>query len=206
MIRRRGIVVIVSGFSGAGKGTVVRELMSRYDNYALSVSMTTRAPRKGEEHGREYYFVTDEEFEALIASDGLLEHAGYCGHYYGTPRRFVEEKLDQGYDVILEIEMQGALQVRDRFPEALLLFIMPPSIDELRRRLAGRGTETSEIIEERMAKAREEALGIEQYDNIVINDDLEVCVKQLREVIEAARTAPCRNSEFIEDIKRQLQL
>ncbi|MBQ7678371.1 MAG: guanylate kinase [Butyrivibrio sp.] len=202
--KRKGIAVVVSGFSGTGKGTLMRELMARYDNYSLSVSMTTRAPRKGEEHGRDYFFVTDEEFEELIASGGLLEHAGYCGHYYGTPKAFVEEKLEEGLDVILEIETQGALQIKKRYPEALLLFVMPPSIEELKHRLVGRGTETEEVIRERILQARDEAQGIEYYDSVIINDDLDVCVKELHDVIEAAHLAPFRNMEFIEEIKEQL--
>lgn len=205
MMKRKGIVVVVSGFAGTGKGTLMRELMSRYDNYALSISMTTRAPRKGEVNGKDYFFVTDEEFEALIASDGLLEHAGYCGHYYGTPRKFVEEQLEKGVDVILEIETQGALQIQEKYPETLLLFIMPPSVSELRRRLTGRGTETTEVVEQRMAKAIEEARLIDRYDGILINDEVDRCVEQLRDVIEAAHMAPFRNREFIEDIQRQLE-
>ena len=203
-MKRKGIIVVVSGFAGTGKGTLMRGLMARYDNYALSVSMTTRAPRKGEENGKDYFFVTDEEFEALIASDGLLEHAGYCGHYYGTPRSFVEEKLAAGIDVILEIEVQGALQIREKYPDTVLLFVMPPSIEELRRRLTRRGTESEEVIEARMRQAREEARLIDRYDCVIINDDLETCVKQLRDVIEAAHMAPVRNMEFIQDIREQL--
>lgn len=205
MMNRKGIVVVVSGFAGTGKGTLMRELMSRYDNYALSISMTTRAPRKGEVNGREYFFVTDEEFEELIRSDGLLEHAGYCGHYYGTPKKFVEEQLDKGVDVILEIETQGALQIQEKFPETLLIFVMPPSVEELRMRLNKRGTESDEVIEQRMEKAKEEARLIDRYDGIIINDDVDRCVKQLRDMIEAAHMAPFRNREFIEDIQKQLE-
>ena len=203
-MNKKGIVVVVSGFSGAGKGTLMKELLKRYDNYALSISATTRNPRPGEENGREYFFVSKEEFEKLIAEDGLIEYANYVGNYYGTPKKFVEEKLDQGLDVILEIEIQGALQIKKKFPEALLLFVTPPSVDELERRLRGRGTETDEVIHGRMLRAKEEGQGIDEYDNIVINDDLDVCVRQMHEIIQAAHFTPARNADFVADIKKQL--
>ncbi len=200
----QGIIVVVSGFSGAGKGTIMKELLKRYDNYELSISATTRAPRPGEENGREYFFITDEEFEKLIAEDGLIEHAGYCGHYYGTPRKFVEDKLASGKDVVLEIEIQGALQIKKKFPQALLLFVMPPSIEELEKRLRGRGTETEEVIRGRLKRAVEESKGIDEYDNIVINDVVDACVEQMHGIIKAAHFTPDRNKDFISDIQNQL--
>ena len=203
-MNKKGIVVVVSGFSGAGKGTLMKELLKCYDNYALSISATTRNPRPGEENGREYFFVSKDEFEKLIAEDGLIEYANYVGNYYGTPKKFVEEKIDQGLDVILEIEIQGALQIKKKFPEALLLFVTPPSVDELERRLRGRGTETDEVIHGRMLRAKEEGQGIDEYDNIVINDDLDVCVRQMHEIIQAAHFTPARNADFVADIKKQL--
>ncbi len=203
-MNKKGIIVVVSGFSGAGKGTLMKELLNTYDNYALSVSATTRAPRPGEKHGEHYFFVSDEEFEKLIAEDGLIEHAGYCGHYYGTPKAFVEEKLESGKDVILEIEIQGALQIKKKYPNALLLFVTPPSIEELEKRLRGRGTETDEVIHGRMLRAKEEGQGIDEYDNIVINDNLETCVKEMHGIIQAAHYTPARNAEFIEMIQDQL--
>ncbi len=150
---RKGCLVIISGFSGAGKGTVVKALMERFDCYALSISATTRQPRPGEENGREYFFKTKEEFEELIRQDALYEYAQYVSNYYGTPKAYVEEQLEAGKDVILEIEVQGALKVKEKNPDALLLFVTPPSAQELKRRLEGRGTETPEVIEERMARA-----------------------------------------------------
>ena len=159
-MKHRGILIVVSGFSGAGKGTLMKELINTYDNYALSVSMTTRKPRAGEEEGKSYFFVDRETFERTIEMDGLIEYACYCDNYYGTPREYVEACLDNGRDVILEIEIQGALKVKDKFPETLLLFIMPPSAKELRRRLEGRGTESEEIICQRISRAAEEAEGI----------------------------------------------
>jgi guanylate kinase len=200
----KGIIIVVSGFSGAGKGTIMKELTNKYDRYALSVSATTRDPRPGEVDGREYFFVSNEEFEKLIAENGLIEHAGYVNHYYGTPRKFVEDKLSEGKDVILEIEIQGALQIKKQNPDAVLLFVMPPSAKVLRDRLVGRGTESSEVIEQRLKRAREESVGIENYDYIVINDDLDECVERVNSIIEAAHGAPSRNLDFINTIRNEL--
>ena len=196
-MKHRGILIVVSGFSGAGKGTLMKELISTYDNYALSVSMTTRKPRAGEEEGKSYFFVEKEAFEQTIAEDGLIEYACYCGNYYGTPREYVESCLDKGQDVILEIEIQGALKVKEKFPDALLLFIMPPSAKELRRRLEGRGTESDEVICQRISRAAEEAEGIENYEYIIINDKLDECVKEMHSIINAARRSPQRNKKLI---------
>ena len=146
----KGILTVVSGFSGAGKGTVMKELLKRYDNYALSISATTRDPRPGEEDGREYFFRTKEEFEQLIRDDALIEYAQYVENYYGTPRAYVEQQLTEGRDVILEIEIQGAMKVKQRIPEALLVFVTPPGVEELKRRLEGRGTESAEVIASRL--------------------------------------------------------
>lgn len=204
-MKRKGILIIVSGFSGAGKGTLVKKLLEEYDGYALSISATTRKPRPGEEDGREYFFLEKEQFERRIAEDGLIEYACYCENYYGTPREYVERQLAEGKDVILEIEIQGALKVKKQYEDALLLFVMPPSAGELKRRLVGRGTETGEVIEKRMCRAAEEAEGIEAYDYIVVNDDLQTCVRQLHEIITAAHHTPLRNKEFIENIRTELE-
>lgn len=154
-MKEKGILIVVSGFSGSGKGTIMRELLKKYDNYALSVSATTRVPRPGEEEGREYFFKSTEEFEKMIAKDELIEYARYVDNYYGTPRVYVEEQLEAGKDVVLEIEIQGALKVKEKFPDTLLLFVTPPSAQELRSRLVGRGTETMDVIEYRMSRAKE---------------------------------------------------
>lgn len=204
-MKRKGILIIVSGFSGAGKGTLVKKLIEEYDGYALSVSATTRQPRPGERDGREYFFMQKDQFERKIAENGLIEYACYCDNYYGTPREYVEQQIDNGKDVILEIEIQGALKVKKQYDDALLLFVMPPSAEELRRRLVGRGTETEEVIDKRMHRAAQEAQGIEEYDYIVVNDDLETCVRQLHEIITAAHNTPNRNREFIENIRTELE-
>lgn len=205
MKKNKGILIVVSGFSGAGKGTLMKALLSRYDNYALSISMTTRAPRPGEEEGREYFFVDRDTFEDQIAKEQLIEYAQYCGNYYGTPKTYVEEQFEQGHDVILEIEIQGALKIQERFPDALLLFVMPPSAQELKNRLVGRATESMEVIEKRLKRANEEAAGIEKYDYIVINDELESCTKELHALIQAAHNTPGRQKAFIEEIRKELQ-
>ena len=145
---QKGILVIISGFSGAGKGTLVKRLLKDYDQYALSVSMTTRQPREGERDGVEYFFVDRQKFEKTIEENGLIEYAQYCDNYYGTPKEYVQQQLQAGKDVILEIEIQGALQVKEKFPEALLLFVTAPSAEVLKQRLVGRGTETADVIAE----------------------------------------------------------
>ena len=203
-MNRKGIIIVVSGFSGAGKGTIMKALTAKYDQYALSISATTRDPRPGEVNGREYFFVSNEEFEKLIAENGLIEHAGYVNHYYGTPRKFVEDKLNAGIDVILEIEIQGALQIKEQYPDAVLLFVMPPSAAELEKRLRGRGTESDEVIKQRLNRAIEESVGIENYDYIVINDKLEDAVESVHGIITAAHGTPGRNVEFISKVREEL--
>lgn len=202
---RKGILIVVSGFSGSGKGTIMNELTGKYDNYALSISATTRKPRSGEEDGRHYFFKTVEEFEKMIAKDALIEYARYVDNYYGTPRAYVEEQLEAGKDVILEIEIQGALKVKEKFPDTLLLFVTPPSAEELRRRLVGRGTETMDVIEYRMKRAVEESDGMEKYDYLIINDDLNACVEEMHQIIQGEHRRSFRNTAFIEHMKEDLK-
>ena len=204
-MNKEGILIVVSGFSGAGKGTLMKKLMQDYDNYALSISATTRQPRVGEEDGREYFFRTKEEFEKMIAKDELIEYAKYVENYYGTPRAYVEKMLDEGKDVILEIEIQGALKVKEKFPDTLLLFVTPPSAEELKSRLVGRGTETMDVIEFRMNRAKEEALEMDQYDYLIINDDLQECVEEMHQIIQGEHRRSFRNAEFIEHMKEELK-
>ncbi len=203
-MKRKGILVVISGFAGTGKGTVVKGLLEKYDRFALSVSMTTRAPRNGEKDGVSYFFVSKEKFEETIAENGFIEYASYCDNYYGTPKSYVEEQLALGKDVILEIEIQGALKIKELFPDSLLLFIMPPSAEELRRRLVGRGTETPEVVDKRMKRAAEESQGIENYDYIVVNDEVDKCVSETYGIIEAAHGTPSRNESFINQIRNEL--
>ncbi|SFK80134.1 guanylate kinase [Lachnospiraceae bacterium KH1T2] len=204
-MNKKGILVVVSGFSGAGKGTLMKKLLSEYDNYALSVSATSRSPRPGEVEGVSYFYKTKEEFEAMIKEDAFFEHACYVGNYYGTPKKFVFDKLEEGKDVILEIEIQGALQVKEKFPEALLLFVTPPTAKCLKERLVGRGTETLEVCESRLKRAVQESEGIEKYDYLIINDDLDTCVKEMHQIIQSAKFQPMRQEAFIKEIREELK-
>ena len=204
-MKEKGLLTVVSGFSGAGKGTLMKGLLSKYDNYALSVSMTTRAPRPGEVDGREYFFITKEQFEKNIADGKLIEHAQYVGNYYGTPKDYVFEQLDAGKDVLLEIEIQGALQIKERFPEALLLFVTTKDAQTLVNRLKGRGTEEEDVILKRLRRAAEESEGIEEYEYLIINDDLDACIEDMNDIIQKAKLKADRNKEFIEKIRKELK-
>ena len=203
-MNHQGILVVVSGFSGAGKGTLMKELLKRYDNYALSISATTRTPREGETDGKEYFFVTKEQFEKMRDERKLIEYAQYVNNYYGTPKEYVEQKMAEGKDVILEIEIQGALKVKKRFPDALLLFVTPPSAEELRRRLGGRGTETLEVINARLARAAEEASGMEAYDYLLINDDLDRCVEEMHQLIQLQHRKTSYHLDFLSKMREDL--
>ena len=210
-MKRKGLLIVISGFSGAGKGTLMKKLIENYNQYALSVSMTTRGPREGEVNGREYFFVTKEQFEDRIEQGGFVEHACYCGNYYGTPRDYVEEQLSEGRDVILEIEIQGAMKIKEKFPDAVLLFVMAPSAEVLYRRLTGRGTADPKVIMERLNRATEESVGIEKYDYVIINDDLDKCEKELHELLDKTHEAaqkqyhPDNYREFIEKFRTELK-
>lgn len=202
----KGVLAVVSGFSGAGKGTVMKALLKEYDDYALSISVTTRSPRPGEKDGREYFFRTREEVEKMIAEDQLLEYAEYVGNYYGTPRFYVEDMLARGKNVILEIELQGAMQIKQKNPEAVLVFITPPSFEELKNRLIGRGTETEEVINSRLARAAEEAEEMDKYDYIVVNDQVEDCVHCLHQIILSERCKVHCNEELIKTIQEEARV
>jgi len=200
-----GILIVVSGFAGAGKGTIMKRLMERYPGFSLSVSATSRLPREGEKEGVSYFFKTREEFEEMIERQEFLEHAEYVGNYYGTPKAFVEEKLREGMNVLLEIEIQGAMQIKKSFPDALLIFIMPPSAGILRERLTKRGTESPEIIAKRLKRAVSESEGIENYDYIVINDEVDKCTEKLHNIILSAAMQPSRQKDFIEEVRNDLR-
>lgn len=202
---KQGLLIVISGFSGAGKGTVIKKLLANYPNrYALSVSATTRLPREGEQEGVSYFFVSKERFEEMIAQQQLIEYASYVNHYYGTPLDYVNEQRAKGIDVILEIEIQGALSVKERFPESVLIFLTPPSADELQRRLVSRGTETTEVIASRLSRAVEEAEVIRSYEYLVVNDDLDNCVEELHRLIQAQKAAVGRNSDLIDNLQADL--
>ncbi len=200
----KGSLIVISGFSGVGKGTVVKRLVSDY-GYDLSISATTRAPREGELHGREYFFMSRGEFENLIDYGGFIEWTQYVENYYGTPKKYVEESLQQGKNIILEIEVMGAMRIKEQYPDALLIFIAAPSIKSLQERLSGRGTENEATIMKRLKKATEEAYDMDKYDYIVVNDDLDVCVSTVNSVIESYACRRDNNLQFIQNIKDELK-
>jgi guanylate kinase len=204
-MNEHGMLVVVSGFSGTGKGTLMKELLNRYENYALSISATTRAPRTGEVDGKEYFFVTEEHFNDMIEKEELIEYAQYVNHSYGTPKEYVLNQMKMGKDVILEIEIQGALKVKERFPEAILLFVMPPNAQELKRRLIGRGTESMEVINARLRRASEEAQGMEAYDYILINDEIDTCVEEMHLMIQVQHKRASNNMAFLSQIREELK-
>lgn len=206
-MNKEGILIVLSGFSGTGKGTVMQRLLEKYpEEYALSISATTRKPREGETDGVSYFFHSREEFEEMIAKGELLEYAQYVGNYYGTPRNYVEEQLRQGKNVFLEIEMLGALKIKEKFLDTLLLFLVPPSIEILYDRLAGRGTESEEVIKDRIARAKEECKVIPEYDYLIVNDELETCVEQVHNTVRTLRSQTERNQNFIKELQTELEL
>ena len=179
-MKKRGLLVVVSSPSGGGKGTILKELFRRNENLKMSVSATTRGPREGEVDGREYFFISRQEFEKRVANNEFLEHAEYAGNCYGTPRDYVLSLLQRGVSVILEIDVQGAMQVKRRMPESVSVFILPPSFEELEHRLRGRGTETPEKVARRLAAARSEIDMAPAYDYQIVNDDLDAAYARLR--------------------------
>lgn len=183
----KGKLYVISGFSGAGKGTVVKALIDRKPEIAFSVSATTRTPRQGEVYGMHYYFLERKVFEHMIENNELYEYTTYLDNYYGTPQKFVNEKLDAGIDVILEIEMQGALQVKEAAPEAVLIFIVPPRVDILKTRLINRNTESMDVIQKRLEKSSNEVPQMIHYDYIVENNQLEVCVEDIIAIMRAEK-------------------
>lgn len=189
-----GLLIVLSGPAGVGKGTVCSALRGRMPEIVYSVSATTRQPRQGEIDGVNYFFKTKEQFQDMIARDALLEHAEYVGNYYGTPRDFVDRTLASGKDVILEIEVQGALKVKEKFPEAIFIFLLPPSLEELKQRITGRGTESLDIINTRMNVAVEEMNLLQHYDYAVMNDEIDAACDRIRSIIIAEN---CRRERFM---------
>ena len=190
----RGLLIVLSGPSGVGKGTVCSQLRQKQSDLIYSVSATTRTPRQGEIEGINYFFKSREQFQDMIARDALLEYAEYVGNYYGTPRDFVERMLDSGKDVILEIEVQGALKVKEKFAEGVFIFLLPPSLDVLKQRITGRGTENSDVIDHRMSVAVDEMNLIRYYDYAVVNDEIEAACHRIQSIITAEH---CRKERFM---------
>ena len=199
MKKAKGLLVVVSGPSGAGKGTICKDFLEKNKEAFLSISATTRKPRPGEVHGTHYYFLEEDNFKQMINEGGFIEWAQFCENYYGTPKKAVTEKLESGNDVILEIEVQGAMKVKEAFPEAVLVFVLPPSMSVLRERLTGRGTETPEVIEKRLSTALWELTIAEKYDYILINDDVTSASKRLEGIIKAEKQSVKRNNEFLKE-------
>ena len=200
MTKQRGQLIVFSGPSGVGKGTILAQYMAARENICYSVSATTRSPRPGEVDGQQYFFLTKERFEEMIAAGQMLEYAQYSGNYYGTPKQFVEDKLAAGVDVVLEIEVQGAAKVRQACPEALFVFVLPPSFEELRSRLTGRGTEDAATVQKRLDAALGELRQAGTYDYVIVNDDLDRAVKDLSTVVQAARCSVKFQKNLIEEV------
>lgn len=201
---KKGLLIVVSGPSGVGKGTVCKALIEKKKDIFLSVSATTRSPREGEREGINYYYLSAKDFSERISKGGFLEYARYVDNYYGTPKEEVFQKLEQGIDVLLEIELQGALQVKETCPEALFVFLLPPDMKVLQERIVNRGTEDEKTIEKRMLQAREELKYIEKYDYMVINEKLQRAVEETLCIIEAEKHRIERNHEMIAQIRRSL--
>lgn len=185
-MNEKGKLIVISGPSGAGKSTVVFKAIEGRDDVCFSTSVTTRKPRPGEVDGREYFFVDLDRFREMVENDELLEHAEYVANSYGTPRAYVQQQLDKGLNVLLDIEVQGARQVHEKMPEAVMIFIAPPSLEELEKRLRGRGTDTERAIEARLIRAREEYREADFYEYLIINDDAEKAARELNAIIEAS--------------------
>lgn len=202
-MNKKGVLIVISGFSGVGKGTVVKKLIEKY-RYSLSVSATTRAPRPGETDGVDYHFKTVAEFQNLIDYNGFIEWAQYVENYYGTPRKFVEDELAKGNNVILEIEVQGAMHIKEQYPDAVLIFITAPDAGILKQRLEGRGTEEEKVIAKRLKRAYEETDDMAEYDYLVVNDDLDTCVEDIHSVIKAESFRTEKHKAYTEKMKKEL--
>ena len=196
----KGLLVVISAPSGGGKGTILKELFARNENMRFSVSATTRAPRPGEVDGVDYYFVTREQFEDMIREGKMLEYTQYLGNYYGTPRGPVEDWTAQGYDVVLEIEVQGGAQIKAKVPECVSVFILPPSMQVLSKRLHGRGTEDEGTVQKRLKKAIQEIPHAKDYDYIVFNDRLEDAVEDVQAILRAEKLKYEKNIESVERV------
>ena len=198
----KGILTVLSGFSGVGKGTVV-ERMKQMHPFTLSISCATRKPRPAEVDGVHYHFISQEEFDARVENEYFLEYAKYTSSSYGTPKQPVLDALERGEDVLLEIEAQGAMQVKEKYPEALLIYVMPPAFIEVKNRLVGRGTETEEQINARLMKTLDEFKVIRQYDRIVINEEIDVCAKDILDMSENMRMTPDAQASFLDALEEE---
>lgn len=199
-MQQKGLLVVVSGPSGTGKGTVCKKLLSQRDNVRYSVSATTRKPREGEIEGQSYFFVSESKFLDMIKNDALIEWDKYCDNYYGTPKSYVDSCMENGMDIILEITVEGALEIKQKYPDSVLIFILPPSFDELRRRIECRATECTDVIEKRLQKAASEIKYVSKYDYLILNDSVDEAVLNIEKVLDSERLKPSRNTEIIESL------
>ncbi|EMS73344.1 guanylate kinase [Ruminiclostridium cellobioparum] len=199
-MQQRGLLVVISGPSGTGKGTVCKKLLAERDNVRYSVSATTRKPREGEVEGQNYFFVSEGQFLDMLEKDALIEWDKYCDNYYGTPKAFVDSCIEAGTDVILEITVEGALEIKQKYPECVLVFIVPPSLEELRRRIESRATECWDVIEKRLEQAANELKYVAKYDYLVLNDSVDDAVLNIEKVLDAERLKPSRNIEFLNSL------
>lgn len=202
-MQQRGLLVVISGPSGTGKGTVCKKLLSQRKSVRYSVSATTRKPRQGEVEGHNYFFVSESQFLDMLEKDALIEWDKYCDNYYGTPKAFVDKCLDEGTDVILEITVEGALEIKQKYPECVLVFIVPPSLEELRRRIESRATECCDVIEKRLEQASNELKYVSKYDYLILNDSVDAAVLNIEKVLDAERLKPSRNMEYIDSLIKQ---
>lgn len=201
MPETKGLLVVFSGPSGSGKGTVLAEVMKRYPDMEFSVSATTRAPREGEQDGVNYFFKTKEEFQSMAENGGFIEWAQFCENCYGTPRAYVESRLEQGKDVVLEIEVQGAMQVKEAYPDAVLIFNLPPSMQELENRLIGRNTEPMEVVNKRLETAKSELKVSDRYDYVIVNDVVETAAEKFIAILRSEKCKAERNISLLKEFK-----
>lgn len=199
-MHQKGLLVVISGPSGTGKGTVCKKLLAQRQNVKYSVSATTRKPREGEIDGQSYFFVSESQFLDMLENDALIEWDKYCDNYYGTPKAYVDSCIEKGTDVILEITVEGALEIKQKYPECVLVFILPPSFEELRRRIESRATECCEVIEKRLQKAANEIKYVSKYDYLILNDSVENAVLNIEKVLDSERLKPSRNVELINSL------
>ncbi|MDP4091859.1 MAG: guanylate kinase [Bacillota bacterium] len=197
---RKGLLIVFSGPSGAGKGTLLKSVTTINKNIGFSVSATTRSPREGEVNGKNYFFISVDQFKSMIENNMLVEWVEYCGNYYGTPRKYVEDTLEAGIDVILEIEVEGAANIIKQYPDCVPIFVLPPSFEELRKRIEGRGTEKQDVIEKRLERAKKEMNYIKNYKYVVINDDIERAANDMNCILRSEKLKIKHNTNILKDL------